>query len=697
KVRKFFRRTRMYDHLALAHMRVGDVDGALARVMEMEERGLASTSVTWALLVRAYCLKGEMEKARELFDRMGPEMRTLSVYGILIHGYINFARPRRPVDGDDVVNTVGNERWGLSGSRRRDEVEAEGMANAMKVFDQMIAEGRKPDVIIYNVLMSAHNQRGEHSQVLKLFETMIEQEVMPDVFVYNTLIHALVSIGEFDVAKALPEYMEKNGLHPDAAIYETLMNGYAREGNIEAMMEILQQMRARDWTMTKRTYAILIHGYCNAGELQTAWELFDDMIEHGIPANLIAFNTLIQGHCKSGDMQRAEQICLELMPKHGVTPAVTTFNTIIAGYVRHGNVDSAMAWYDKMVRERAFEPNLVTFNILLWANAKRLNAMGATEILSALIQRGFMPDDATFGPLIGCYTEQGDWRGAKDVVAMMESSADNGAAHRWGSMDRGIVGHKSISAHNILLAALRRNGSPKLVINTFLKILGKPPEEVFALVDGVVAESKVLESVSGDASEVDNAGVSSSTSTTEAETKDAENEGMYDVVETDELSDVKPEPKGEADVRTFDILIRAHGTLGELFEARQWFDKALAQGIRPDVQLFNALLYAHTRSMDIEGAEAIIKEMHSFGVTPNPFSYAYVLRAKALLKGQQESEQRLAGRKGESDDGGDDVEGSRGIDDVRILEDDIIEEDEVDVDVDRVNGGGKVDGSRLQD
>ena len=169
--------------------------------------------------------------------------------------------------------------------------------------------------------------------------------------------------------------------------------------------------------------------------------------------SLVLYNTLMNGYGLVGDLQSAANLYHEMI-QNSVLPAVTTFNILMSAHVRVNDLKGAMSWYDTMIQS-SVEPSLVTFNILIHANAKLLNVKGLNEAFSALLSKGFQPDDATYVPMIQCYSQMDQWPVARNLVEKMNSP---GGSLRWGSRDRGTVAHNPINGHNIIIETLWNRG-----------------------------------------------------------------------------------------------------------------------------------------------------------------------------------------------------------------------------------------------
>ncbi|KAL5756387.1 hypothetical protein ACOSQ2_021133 [Xanthoceras sorbifolium] len=80
-------------------------------------------------------------------------------------------------------------------------------------------------------------------------------------------------------------------------------------------------------------------------------------------------------------------------------------------------------------------------------------------------------------------------------------------------------------------------------------------------------------------------------------------------------------------VKTYSILIRGWGDIGELSEARKLFDEMLDRKYSVDVLAYNSLLEAMCKGGKVDEAYKMFREMRSSGTEPDAFSYSIFIHA----------------------------------------------------------------------
>ena len=85
--------------------------------------------------------------------------------------------------------------------------------------------------------------------------------------------------------------------------------------------------------------------------------------------------------------------------------------------------------------------------------------------------------------------------------------------------------------------------------------------------------------------------------------------------------------KFEAKAKTYSILVRGWGDIGEAVEARKVFDEMRGRGCALDVLAYNSLLEALCKGGNVDEAYKMFREIGSHGVEPDACSYAIFIRA----------------------------------------------------------------------
>lgn len=186
-----------YTTVVSAFVKAGSMDRARQVVTEMTKHGVPATRVTYNILLKGYCQRLQVEKAKEqlveMVDEVGIKPDVVS-YNILIDGYILM---------DD-------------------------SAGALAVFNEMRERGIAPTKISYTTLMKAFALSGQPKLADRVFDEMFrDPRVKVDLVAWNMLIEGYCKQGLVEEAKKVMQRMKDSGFYPNVSTYSSLANGIA--------------------------------------------------------------------------------------------------------------------------------------------------------------------------------------------------------------------------------------------------------------------------------------------------------------------------------------------------------------------------------------------------------------------------------------------------------------------------------------
>ncbi|KAI9352680.1 hypothetical protein BDR26DRAFT_849687 [Obelidium mucronatum] len=603
--------------------------GADECIKTMDLRNIPQTPDTLNNLIQMFISSGDMEAAEGILTKIFPKYGVkpnIHTYEKLIVGYLELWRPRRPTSEDigrnifalpystlsgnmgsltvEPVDTTinaptsfGDPSAFTSGNRsnnhdqagnsndtgassnfteeiRIEELELKGIMRSQELFQEIVKMGVSPNVAIFDVFMRSHYRRGDFDRVLELFETMKQEKIKPDRRIYTVVIETVaVGMRNLHHARFFLQEMTQAGIEVDIYISTILMNAYLQIGDTDNAKRIFSQiLESKTLTPTILTYGSLINTLCRSGQMKEAHFL----VSHEIPrlfsirANHVMYNTLIHGYGMKGDLEAA-CVVLDEMAKLKMKPLITTFSILMSCHVQQKDYKGAWRWYQALLSSKK-EPTLVTYNILINMHLKEGDPTSAQEIYQTMIGKGIIPDTATFAPMIEYYSQMGNWSAVVGVIESSRAVGSLGGA-KFSGKARGRVPYSETVPHNIILERMRRNGNMAGVLRRFLEIT-TPTQE-------------------------DQRGKSANNSKKELVTPDS---------------------------KTYDILIRALGSVRDFKAARFWLDDAIQKNIA-DTRVFNTMMMSYLNSGLLEEAKDVYGMIEECGLTPNAVSVTLLFKA----------------------------------------------------------------------
>ncbi|KAJ7103642.1 hypothetical protein B0H15DRAFT_813023 [Mycena belliarum] len=218
----------------------------------MSAHGIVPDGSSYRALISSLCSEQRWDDALRWFQKFGAEVlptapvaQALMVHNAMLHGFLNTGR--------------------------------ENAKTAFALFEKMVAEGPKPDLVSYNTLMSHHGRHSDFKGMASVINQMTTSGVSGDVFTFSTILSALLKVGRTDAPDMVLSIMRKQGIRATVATYSTIIDSQMREQTIphlEAAMRLLDEMEKEpSVTPNEVTYTSIL-----AALYRGSW-LSDDQVE----------------------------------------------------------------------------------------------------------------------------------------------------------------------------------------------------------------------------------------------------------------------------------------------------------------------------------------------------------------------------------------------------------------------------------
>lgn len=259
----------------------GCVDDAWVVFEEMLRKGLKPSLVTFATLIRRYCVDKNIKQAFKLKEFMAKHYglrHNLYIYTSLIKG----------------VCEVGE------------------LSLAFKLKEEMVKEKVKLNSAIYSTLISGLFKAGRRDEVPGLLEEMGIQGCKPDTVTYNVMINGFCMDKDYEAAYRVLEEMVDAGCKPDIISYNTIIGGLCKDGKWSEASDLFQDMPRRGCNPDVVSYRMLFDGICSGSQFKEASLILDEMLFKGYMPRSESINRLIDGLCKEGNAHLLSRVLKSL-------------------------------------------------------------------------------------------------------------------------------------------------------------------------------------------------------------------------------------------------------------------------------------------------------------------------------------------------------------------------------------------------
>uniref|UniRef100_A0A8C6Y4T7 Pentatricopeptide repeat domain 1 n=1 Tax=Naja naja TaxID=35670 RepID=A0A8C6Y4T7_NAJNA len=185
------------------------------------------------------------------------------------------------------------------------------------------------------------------------------------------------------------QMMKEEHLSPEEFNYTVLIGGCGRVGYLKKALRLYNDMKKRGLTPTIATYTALFNACAETpwkdSGLQSALKLRQELIQKGIELNPIAYRALLKCCALCSDLRMCLEILKEIVGNgHQIT--TDTFNILLMGCIndKENGFRYALQVWQQMAKLN-LKPDLYTYNLML--TAAKYCGIGDSEVASKLLLR----------------------------------------------------------------------------------------------------------------------------------------------------------------------------------------------------------------------------------------------------------------------------------------------------------------------
>ncbi|GAB4829082.1 hypothetical protein Ancab_018744 [Ancistrocladus abbreviatus] len=445
--------------LIVTYSKCGDLCSAKQLFQNVTYRSV----YTWTTMIASYNQTANCKEALEVFIKMqnsGTEPNSVTLASIVRScaslGLINEAKScysyaiRKGIDRDHEL---------LGPSLIYMYAEYGNPTDCKKIFDRVI----RKSIIMWNMLISVHTQKGLVEDASLLFVQMHMQGFLPDSFSLSSVLSACGSIGFCLLGCQIHSHIVKTG-HSDEFVHNSLIDMYSKCGFMDSAYLIFDQLQDKSVI----AWNSLLCGLAQNGKYFEAIGLFDHMYSNQLEMNEVTFSSVIQACSNLGYLEKGKWIhhkliindtekdmyidtaltdmyakCGEIKMAQRIFDSmnersVVSWSAMIAGYGAHGDVKAAISMFTQML-ESGIKPNEVSFlNILSACSHAGYVEEGKLYYNSMIRDHGIQPKLEHFVCMVDLLSRAGDLDEAYRIIKLMPFHAD---VSIWGSLLNGCRVH----------------------------------------------------------------------------------------------------------------------------------------------------------------------------------------------------------------------------------------------------------------
>ncbi|XP_030459098.2 pentatricopeptide repeat-containing protein At4g01400, mitochondrial [Syzygium oleosum] len=243
--------------------------------------GVLPNTKSYNILMRAFCLNGDLSIAYSLFNQM-------------------FKR--------DLFPDVESYRILMQGLCRKSQVNT-----AVDLLEDMLNKGFVPDALSYTTLLNALCRRKKLREAYKLLCRMKVKGCNPDIVHYNTVILGFCREGRAADACKILEDMPSNGCMPNLVSYRTLVGGLCDQGMHDEAKTYVVEMVSKGFSPHVSVSHGLIKGFCNVGKIEEACGVVELLLKNGEAPHSDTWLIILDMICEENDKVRTQNALQDLL------------------------------------------------------------------------------------------------------------------------------------------------------------------------------------------------------------------------------------------------------------------------------------------------------------------------------------------------------------------------------------------------
>jgi pentatricopeptide repeat protein len=316
---------------------------------------------TEAKLINKYAMFGNMQDARQVFDKMcQPEVFE---WNLMLRGY--------------AANGL--------------------LKDALDLYYQMQWAGITPNTYTFNFVLKACAGLSAFQQGRLSHEQVIRNGLELDIFVGNALVDMYAKCGSIDSARRFFDRMSVR----DVVSWTAMIAGYAQSGHPNEAWMLFNEMQLSDSRPNSVTVASVLPVCADLGALREGKGIHSYVLRNGFESDVVVMTALVDMYAKCGSLDFSRKL-FDKIPKRNVL----SWSAMIAGYSQNGQGIKALELFNQMQRSGA-KPNSATMVSLLSACASLLTLHQGLWIHCYIIKHEFEWDVVLATALIDMYATCG--------------------------------------------------------------------------------------------------------------------------------------------------------------------------------------------------------------------------------------------------------------------------------------------------
>ncbi|KAJ3671042.1 hypothetical protein LUZ60_008468 [Juncus effusus] len=434
-------------HLALkACVKLEEFEFGLCIGREAREIGLESDLLVATPLMGLYMKAGEIEAARELFDKM--PRRDVVSWNSIISGYSNngylseclnlykemkFCFNISPTEATFVglISCFGNLieiKYGemmhghiikigfesnliVSNSLVEMYIKCDKLYKGVKLFNGLLVK----DAISYSSLIGGYIKNGRPDFALQLFYLMVlKLGFKPTRPVLLNVILACAYLNDLIQGKWIEKnyiFCNYNEFGTDRNLITAIIYMYAKCKQVGTSLQILNKFENLKEDVI--AWNAIMKACDEIGEISTIFEIYFEMRKRGINPDSVTFLLLLSNISAIPNLKKGTKLHAQIV-KLGSETKIRIMNSLINMYVKCGKIEDSIKIFNLIAQK-----DEISWSSIIQAYALNGDILNSFNLFEKMIKTKIRPNEFTFLALLSACRNTGNVEKAKDLFVSM--------------------------------------------------------------------------------------------------------------------------------------------------------------------------------------------------------------------------------------------------------------------------------------
>ncbi|QCD86260.1 structure-specific endonuclease subunit SLX1 [Vigna unguiculata] len=209
----------------------------------------------------------------------------------------------------------------------------------------------KPDVVSWNIVISAWARSNDYDKVFALFKHMHSTCILPDSYTFMSVLSGCTALCRLDLGSSLHGLVIKTNLgNFDTFLGNVLIDMYGKCGSIDNSMKVFEEIMHKNMiTWTTLITALGLNGYAYESVMR-----FRDMEMMGLKPDALAFRAVLSSCRYGGLVEEAMQIFSQMRANNGMSLEHDHYYIMVDLLAKNGQIREA----EKIIASMPFLPNV---------------------------------------------------------------------------------------------------------------------------------------------------------------------------------------------------------------------------------------------------------------------------------------------------------------------------------------------------